>query len=158
MHSAPTLGPTCAHTAPCRRNRRSYHGPPPAVSWSCRTPCRRAPARAFTRCVAAPYAVLQGAGAVSQPWLRCITTQSRPPQPQYKILYHGPPLAKLLAVSGPKRPPPATIQICITTPPVQAMRARTLPHTPYAGRPYRGLTTPCRGRGLAVSCPCLAYA
>ena len=56
---------------PCRRPCRALF----------RTPCRRTLVRTAARCVAAPYAMSKGAGAVSQPWMHCILTQSRPPPP-----------------------------------------------------------------------------
>ena len=109
-HVAALLG----HNTKLYRNTSPYR--------VCRSPQRRIVAHCCT---------------ISQPWLRCITTQRSP-------LSHD-------------------TMFCIATPPGQVMRTRALLHAPRAGRPcrglYRGPTTPCRGCGLAVSWPlqlCLA--
>ena len=130
VHSAPTLGPACAHTTcalrrvaglarPCRRlgpavsqawpGRVAAHAQSCRVHRRCCAPYRKLLGRiACLQCVcSAPAPCRRALGVILQPWLRCIATQSHPPQQRYKILYRGPPLARPLAVLRPKRLPPS---------------------------------------------------
>ena len=73
---------------------RLYRGPvsPRALARYC-APYRRLLGHVAGRCISALAALYHDPDS--------------PPQPRYKILYRGPPLARPLAVSLPKRPPPS---------------------------------------------------
>ena len=161
MHSAPTLCPACAYIAHALRLvtglARSYCGPVSPFTrarfcapyhrllvhvacLSCLLQCSCAMSQGIgCRIVALvalyrdpeslPSATIQN--FVSRPSAsqaaRCIATQKATPQPRYKFVLRLP---------------------------LERPCARELPYARPVGQPYRGPTTLCRGRGLAISWPC----